>query len=130
MLNGRLQTAAEQGGAHEVAEELSKGYDTVLGRCFESGVDLSGGQWQKIALPRAFVREADFLILDEPTAALDAFAEAAVYSRFAELTEGKSTVFVTHRLSSVKMAQKILVLKNGVLIEQGDHAALMAQAGE
>ncbi len=130
MLNGRLHTAAEQGGAHEVAGELSKGYETVLGRRFEDGTDLSGGQWQKIALSRAFVREADLLILDEPTAALDAFAEAAVYSRFAELTQGKSTVFVTHRLSSVKMAQKILVLKNGVLIEQGDHPALMAQAGE
>jgi ATP-binding cassette, subfamily B, bacterial len=130
VLNERLQTAAGQGGAHQVAGELSKGYQSVLGRRFEDGIDLSGGQWQKIALSRAFVREADLLILDEPTAALDAFAEAEVYRRFAELTQGRSTVFVTHRLSSVKMAQKILVLKNGVLIEQGDHAALMAQAGE
>ena len=130
MLNGRLEMAAEQGGANEVIAELPKGYDTVLGRRFENGTDLSGGQWQKIALARAFVRHADLLVLDEPTAALDAFAEAAVYNRFAELTEGKTTVFVTHRLSSVKMAQNILVLKDGALIESGDHAALVARGGE
>ena len=129
-LDGKLQLAAVQGGADAVIAELPKGYDTVLGRRFEGGTDLSGGQWQKIALARAFVRNADLLVLDEPTAALDAFAEAAVYNRFAELTEGKSTVFVTHRLSSVKMAQNILVLKDGALIEQGDHATLMAHSGE
>ena len=129
-LDDKLETAAVQGGAHDMIAELPKGYDTVLGRRFEGGTDLSGGQWQKIALARAFMRDADLLVLDEPTAALDAFAEAEVYNRFAALTEGKSTVFVTHRLSSVKMAQNILVLKDGVLIEQGDHAALMAQVGE
>jgi ATP-binding cassette subfamily B protein len=129
-LNGRLEQAAAQGGANEVVAELSKGYDTVLGRRFEDGTDLSGGQWQKIALARAFVRDADLLVLDEPTAALDAFAEAAVYTQFAELTKGKTTVFVTHRLFSIKMAEQIVVLKDGALIEQGNHAALMALKGE
>jgi len=129
-LEEKLKVSAVQGGAHDMIAGLPKGYDTVLGRRFEGGTDLSGGQWQKIALARAFVRDAELLVLDEPTAALDAFAEAEVYKRFAELTEGKSTVFVTHRLSSVKMAQNILVLKDGALIESGDHSALMAQAGE
>jgi len=129
-LNGQLTTAAEQAGANEVIAELPQGYDTMLGNRFEGGIDLSGGQWQKLALARAFVRNANLLVLDEPTAALDAFAEAAVFNHFAELTKGKTTVFVTHRLSSVKMAQMILVLKDGVLIESGDHATLMARAGE
>lgn len=103
--------------------------------CANGGVDLSGGEWQKIALSRAFMRagnggSAQLLILDEPTAALDAFAESEVYNRFAELTQGKTTVFVTHRLSSVKIAHKILVLKEGRLIEEGAHADLLALNGE
>jgi ATP-binding cassette, subfamily B, bacterial len=126
----RILRAAEMGGAREMIQKLPHGFETILLKHLEGGVDISGGEWQKIGLSRAFMRDADLLILDEPTASLDAFAEAAVYTRFAELTAGKTTVFVTHRLSSVKMAQKILVLKEGRLIEEGSHPELMALAGE
>jgi ATP-binding cassette subfamily B protein len=129
-LDQRVRRAAEQGGAASLIDSLPQQYDTVLGRQFENGTDLSGGQWQKIALARAFMRDADLLILDEPTAALDAFAEAEVYARFAELTAGKTTVFVTHRLSSVRMADRILVLKDGALVECGNHEELISLNGE
>lgn len=126
----RIRQAAEKSGAAALIEGLPQQYETVLGRYFEDGQELSGGEWQKIALARAFMRDVPLLILDEPTAALDAFAENAVYKRFAELTRGRTTVFVTHRLSSVQMAEKILVLKAGRLIEMDNHDALMAQDGE
>lgn len=129
-LDQRIRRAAEQGGAAPLIESLPMQYDTVLGRQFENGTDLSGGQWQKIALARAFMRDAELLILDEPTAALDAFAEAEVYARFAKLTAGKTTVFVTHRLSSVRMADRILVLKDGALVECGNHEELISLNGE
>ncbi|MEZ4683244.1 MAG: ATP-binding cassette domain-containing protein [Caldilineaceae bacterium] len=90
---------------------------------------ISGGEWQKLALSRAFMREAQILILDEPTAALDALAEYEVYNRFAELTTGKSTIFISHRFSTVRMAQQILVLDNEQLIEEGSHTDLMARRG-
>jgi ABC-type multidrug transport system fused ATPase/permease subunit len=127
----RIRRAAEMSGAAEVIERLPRQYDTMLGRVlYEESHDLSGGEWQKIALARAFMRDVPLLILDEPTAALDAFAENAVYNRFAELTKGRTTLFVTHRLSSVRMAQRIFVLKAGRLIEAGSHDALMALGGE
>jgi ATP-binding cassette subfamily B protein len=127
----RIRRAAEMSGAAEVIERLPRQYDTMLGRVFyEESHDLSGGEWQKIALARAFMRDVPLLILDEPTAALDAFAENAVYNRFAELTKGRTTLFVTHRLSSVRMAQRIFVLKGGRLIEAGSHDELMALGGE
>jgi ATP-binding cassette subfamily B protein len=126
----RIERAAQKGGAAALIEELPQRYETLLGRRFEGSTDLSGGEWQKLALSRAFMREASLLILDEPTAALDARAENEVYRRFAELTEGKTTLFVTHRLSSVRMADKILVLKDGVLIEEGTHDSLMQEGGE
>ena len=126
----RIRRAAGLGGAAQLIEGLPHGYDTMLNKRFEGGVDLSGGEWQKMALSRAFMRDAEVLILDEPTAALDAYAESEVYRRFAELTHGKTTVFVTHRLSSVHIADTILVLKGGRLVEAGHHASLMALNGE
>ncbi len=127
---GRIMQAADKGGAIPVVEKLANGYDTVLGRTFEEGTDLSGGEWQKVALSRAFMREAQILILDEPTAALDPLAEYDVYQRFAELTTGKTTIFISHRFSTVRMAQQILVLADGQLVEAGSHLELMAHQGQ
>jgi ATP-binding cassette subfamily B protein len=102
----------------------------MLGKRFGNGVDLSGGQWQKIALARAYMRDSQLLILDEPTAALDARAEHEVFLRFAELTKGKSAVLISHRFSTVRMADKILFLENGQKVELGTHAELMAAGGK
>ncbi len=126
----RVTRAAAKGGATALVERLPQQFETMLGRTFEGGVDLSGGQWQKLALSRAFMREAQILILDEPTAALDAIAEHEVYQRFAELTLGKTTLFISHRFSTVRMAQHILVLDEGRLIEEGNHDELMASGGQ
>ena len=126
----RIVHASEQGGTKSLIADLPKGFDTVLGRTFEEGVDLSGGEWQRLALSRAFMRDAPILILDEPTAALDAFAEYEIYGRFAELTGGKMTIFISHRFSTVRMASHILVLQNGELIEEGSHDGLMREHGQ
>ena len=126
-----ISRAAEKGGATPVIDKLSKGFDTILGRTFDEGVDLSGGEWQKLALSRAFMRErAQILILDEPTAALDALAEYEIFKRFADLTKGKTTLFISHRFSTVRMAQHILVLQDGQLTEEGTHDELMASEGQ
>ena len=109
--------------------KLPRGYEQVLGRRFEGGVDLSGGEWQKIALARAYLRDAQLLILDEPTAALDAKSEHQVFQRFAELTQGKMALLISHRFSTVKMADRILVLENGQIAEQGDHGQLLLRGG-
>jgi ATP-binding cassette subfamily B protein len=101
----------------------------MLGRRFESGVDLSGGEWQKIALARAYLRDAQVLILDEPTAALDARSEFEVFQRFAELTAGKSALFISHRFSTVRMADRIVVLENGRIAEDGNHETLLNLGG-
>lgn len=129
-LDPRIEQAAHKSLADEVIAKLPNGYEQVLGRRFEGGVDLSGGEWQKIALSRAYLRDAQLLILDEPTAALDARSEFEVFQRFAELTEGKMAVLISHRFSTVKMADRILVLSGGQIVEQGDHRQLIELGGQ
>jgi len=126
---GRLRDAARKSLAHEVVEKLPGYYDQMLGRRFEDGIDLSGGEWQKVALARAYLREAQLLILDEPTAALDARSEYEVFRRFAELTADKMALFVSHRFSTVRMADRIVVLANGKVAEEGSHERLTALGG-
>ncbi len=124
-----LQVAARKGLADQVVAHLPRHYDQMLGRRFDGGVDLSGGEWQKIALARAYLRDAQLLILDEPTAALDARSEFEVFQRFAELTAGKMALFISHRFSTVRMADRIVVLENGRIAEEGSHAQLSALGG-
>jgi ATP-binding cassette subfamily B protein len=124
-----LQTAANKSMADQVIARLPRDYEQMLGRRFESGVDLSGGEWQKVALARAYLRDAQVLILDEPTAALDARSEFEVFQRFAELTAGKTALFISHRFSTVRMADRIVVLKKGRIAEDGDHEALSKLGG-
>ena len=124
-----IEDAAEKSLAAEVVKKLRGGYDQMLGRRFVSGVDLSGGEWQRIALARAYLRDAQLLILDEPTAALDARSELEVFERFADLTEGKMALLISHRFSTVRMADRIVVLEGGRLVEEGSHAQLIALGG-
>jgi ATP-binding cassette, subfamily B, bacterial len=126
----KLQESARKSMANEVVAKLGpSGYDQMLGRRFETGVDLSGGEWQKVALARAYLRDAQLLILDEPTSALDARSEYEVFQRFAELTAGKMAVFISHRFSTVRMADRIVVLENGKIAEEGDHEYLTSIGG-
>jgi ATP-binding cassette subfamily B protein len=124
-----IEAAAKQSLADILADKLPGKYEQMLGRRFNNGIDLSGGEWQKIALARAYMRDAQLLILDEPTAALDARAEYEVFQRFAELTKGKSAVLISHRFSTVRMADRIAVLEKGELIEIGSHQELLAKNG-
>jgi len=124
-----IEYAAEKSLAAGVVAKLAGGYDQMLGRRFEGGVDLSGGEWQKLALARAYLRDAQLLILDEPTASLDARSELEVFERFAELTHGKMALLISHRFSTVRMADRIVVLETGHLVEEGSHAQLMALGG-
>jgi ATP-binding cassette subfamily B protein len=124
-----LEYAAEKSLASEVIAKLHGKYGQMLGRRFEGGVDLSGGEWQKLALARAYLRDAQLLILDEPTAALDARSELEVFERFAELTYGKMALLISHRFSTVRMADRIVVLEAGRLVEQGTHSQLITLGG-
>ena len=122
----RLDVAAEKSLASEVISEMPFGYEQQLGKRFKHGKDLSGGQWQKIAIARAYMKDAEVLILDEPTSALDARAETEAFQRFIQLTEGKTAVIISHRFSTVRIADRIMVLKNGAVLELGTHEELMA----
>lgn len=125
----RIAEAARRSLADQVIERLPGGYDQVLGKRFRTGVDLSGGEWQKIAIARAYMRDAQLLVLDEPTASLDARAEFQVFQRFKELSEGKTAVLISHRFSSVRMADRILVLADGQVEAMGTHETLLQQRG-
>jgi ATP-binding cassette, subfamily B, bacterial len=122
-----IASAAEKSRANDVITRLHGGYDQILGRRFEGGVDLSGGEWQRLALARAYLRDAQLIILDEPTASLDARSEFEVFERFAELTRDKMALLISHRFSTVRMADRIVVLEGGHLVEEGSHSQLMTR---
>lgn len=124
-----IQLAARKSLAENLIRKLPKGYEQLLGCRFEGGVDLSGGEWQKIALARAHLRDAQFLILDEPTASLDARSEREIFERFAELTRNKTTLLISHRFSTVRMTDRILVIEGGTIAEQGSHNRLVREGG-
>ncbi len=127
--DARIRHAAAQGGADAIADALPQSYATLLGRWFAGGQELSGGQWQKVALARAFMREAEILVLDEPTAALDAEHEYELFTRFQQLTQGKTTLLISHRFSTVRMADRIVVLADQQIVEVGTHTELLAYEG-
>lgn len=124
-----VEASATKSGADGVIQKLPKGYDTTLGRWFDEGYQLSGGEWQKVALARAFMRDAEILVLDEPTASLDARAEYEIFARMKELTEGKMAVFISHRFSTARLADRIFVLEDGALTEVGSHRELLDLGG-
>ena len=126
----RIESTARRTDAHRTISKLPDGYDTMLGKTFDEGVDLSGGEWQFLAITRALMSNAKILILDEPTAALDALREQELYERFAALTEGRTVVFISHRFSTVRMADRIVVLGNGHVVECGSHEELVALGGK
>lgn len=126
---GAIVSASEKSLASSLLPRFTKGYKQMLGRRFDEGVELSGGEWQKIALARAYMRDAQLLILDEPTASLDARAEYEVFIRFSQLVAGRMAVIISHRFSTVRMADRIIVLQNGMVIEDGSHQELVARGG-
>ena len=124
-----LWNAARKSGASRPLNRFDSGLDQMLGRRFEGGVDLSGGEWQKMALARAYLRDAQVLILDEPTASLDAVAESEVFAKFSELARGSTVILIAHRFSTVRKADRIVVLEDGKIREQGTHDQLVSTSG-
>ena len=125
----RIHHAAEQSGIAPVIQGLEKQYETMLGRMFEQGQELSIGQWQKVALARAFMRRAAIVVLDEPTASIDAESEAEIFERLRHVASGATTLLISHRFSTVRMAQRIIVLEQGRIIEGGTHESLLRANG-
>jgi ATP-binding cassette subfamily B protein len=126
----RIRRAAKSAGADKVISELKHDYDTILGKWFEDGEELSFGEWQKVALARAFIRDAQFIVLDEPTSSMDAKAEYEIFKKFREMTAGKTSIIISHRFSTVRMADSIYVLNNGKIVESGSHEDLIALKGK
>ena len=124
-----IKAAAHKAGVHELIENLPQGFDTMLGRWFEDGEELSRGEWQKIALARTFLRKSQIILLDEPASSLDHRAEHEIFCRFKELTQGKTSLFISHRLSTVKMADRIIVMDRGKIVESGTYHELMRKKG-
>jgi ATP-binding cassette subfamily B protein len=114
---------------HELIESLPQKYDTLLGKWFEEGEELSRGEWQKVALARTFIRKSQIILLDEPASSLDPRAEHEIFCKFKELTRGKTSLFISHRLSTVKMAERIIVMDKGRIVESGTYAELMHKKG-
>ncbi len=125
-----IDAAARKSGAHRVVARLPRGYDTMLGKWFEDGVELSIGEWQMVALARAFLRDAQMIVLDEPTSSLDARAEYEVFEKFKQLLDGRTAILISHRFSTVRMADRIFVLNGGRITEAGTHAELMELGGQ
>ena len=125
----RIKYASERSLANQVVEDLPLGFEQQLGKRFHNGIDLSGGQWQKIALARAYMKDSEIVILDEPTSALDARAEFNAFQRFTEFTQGKMAILISHRFSTVRMADHIIVLQGGRIIESGTHLELVKKNG-
>ena len=124
-----VQRAAGNAGADQIIQSLPKGYQTILGKLFKDGVELSIGQWQMIAIARAFMRNARLIVLDEPTSSLDPIIEYEIFSRFKDMLKNKSAVLISHRFSTVQMADRIVALKTGRIVEQGTHQNLMRKNG-
>ena len=124
-----IKAAAQGAGAHEVIDRLPQGYDTLLGKWFIDGTDLSGGEWQRIALARAFLRQAQILVLDEPTSFMDSWAEAEWLKRFRTLVLGRTAIIITHRFTTAMRADMIHVMDKGQIVESGNHEQLLAQGG-
>jgi ATP-binding cassette subfamily B protein len=125
----RVEAAAREAGAHDTISALPAGYDSLLGKAFPGGTELSGGEWQRIAMARAYYRKSGLIILDEPTSMLDSWAEADWYERFRNLAQGATAVIITHRLTIARRADAIHVMERGRIVESGTHAKLLAHGG-